>query len=132
MLKKAKQLSREEMRTVTGGDIRKFRDEKCYTQSYVAHQLGIGQSAYQKMETGEVKISVERLQRLAEVFNKSMDEMLGKQNDSSQNAVDLIQIPKMTYELMQKMISQQEKRIAELEEKINQITSQKDILKNSC
>ncbi|MEJ5993087.1 helix-turn-helix transcriptional regulator [Pedobacter sp. Du54] len=62
--------------------MRKYRDEKCLTQSYMANELGIGQSAYQKIEAGESKVSIERLKQIADILGKPLEVFLNKEQDN--------------------------------------------------
>ena len=48
--------------------IRKIRLEKSFSQEYMANELGITQSQYGKIENGVVKLSYERLQKIARVL----------------------------------------------------------------
>lgn len=122
MFFKKKLLSRAEMRDVVAYDIsdniRKYRDEKCFTQSYMANELGIGQSAYQKIESGESKVSIERLKQIAEILGKSLESFLNKEQDNRSLAEKESPITFTENVLLQKIILQQEKRIEELEEKV--------------
>ncbi|MFI5451869.1 helix-turn-helix domain-containing protein [Pedobacter sp. UC225_61] len=67
-------LSKREMKTIFGSSeyIRKYRDEVCLSQEYMASRLGISQSTYQKIETGTVKVSRERLAEIAEILGKQI------------------------------------------------------------
>ncbi len=122
MFFKKKLLSRAEMRDVVAYDIsdniRKYRDEKCFTQSYMSNELGIGQSAYQKIESGDSKVSIERLKQIAEILGKPMGAFLDKEQDSRSLAEKESPITFTENVLLQKIILQQEKRIEELEEKV--------------
>lgn len=114
-------LSRNELKNIYSGEIRKYRDEKCYTQSYMAEQLGIGQSAYQKIESGDIKISIERLTQIANILDKPIDAFIVR-NESKGELIEgnlSIGSVETEYHLMQKIILQQEKRIEELEAKVN-------------
>lgn len=117
-------LSRKEMKKITVGDeIRHSRNEVCLTQEYIAKRLGVSQSTYQRIETGEISISRERLLQISEILQKPLDYFLKlKEKESiekSYNIPRMIYVNQREWELMQKIISQQEKRIAELEEKLN-------------
>jgi transcriptional regulator with XRE-family HTH domain len=48
--------------------IRKYRDEKGYTQEFMAHQLNIKQNSYSNIENGKTKIKAEILEKIAEIF----------------------------------------------------------------
>ncbi|MFD2872415.1 helix-turn-helix domain-containing protein [Mucilaginibacter ximonensis] len=56
--------------------IRKRREEKNYTQEYLAYKLNISQNAYSKIELGYTKITVERLFQIAEVLEIGAAEFL--------------------------------------------------------
>jgi len=56
--------------------IRNIRIVKGYSQSYMAHQLGISQKTYSCLESGATKLSIDRLERLAEIFDTSIDHIL--------------------------------------------------------
>jgi transcriptional regulator with XRE-family HTH domain len=58
--------------------IRKYRDKIRYSQEYMAHQLGIKQSAYSDIENGKVKMKIEVMERIAEILEVSLFELLGK------------------------------------------------------
>ncbi|TCC88260.1 helix-turn-helix domain-containing protein [Pedobacter frigiditerrae] len=113
-------MTKADMKNVLGEEIRKYRDQSCYTQEYMASELGIGQSAYQKIESGVVNISMERLMKIAKILGKPIDVFTGsgeRINDSSSN-VKTINVSEREWSLTQKIILQQEKRIEELESKL--------------
>lgn len=56
--------------------IRKKREERNYTQEYLAYKLNISQNAYSKIELGYTKITVERLFQIAEVLETNAAELL--------------------------------------------------------
>lgn len=133
MLFKKKLLSKAEMRAIVADnlsdDIRKYRDEKCLTQSYMANQLGIGQSAYQKIESGDSRVSIERLRQIATILGKPIEAFLN--NDKNSKSLTEKESPNTftENELLQKIILQQEKRIEELEEKVKRKNDKIDELK---
>jgi transcriptional regulator with XRE-family HTH domain len=51
-----------------GQKLRKIRELKDYKQAYVARQLGISAVAYGKIERGECDVTLSRLNRIAEIF----------------------------------------------------------------
>ena len=59
-----------------GQKIKKLRELKNFTQSHLASELGITQSAYSKMELGETEVSYTKLARIAEVFGMSPEEIM--------------------------------------------------------
>ena len=51
-----------------GNNIKNIRELKNLTQEFVAEKLDISQSAYSRLEKGEIKISKEKLVQIAEVL----------------------------------------------------------------
>ena len=87
----------------------------------MANELGIGQSAYQKIESGDSKVSIERLKQIADILGRSVENFLVKDEKTNQkieNSNIGVNITKAEHELTQKIILQQEKRIEELEGKV--------------
>lgn len=48
--------------------IRQKREEKKWSQEYMATQLGLSPNGYAKIERGETKLTLQRLNELAEIF----------------------------------------------------------------
>lgn len=116
---KKKELSRSELKNIGLGDeIRKYRNELCYSQEYLAHRLGVTQSTYQRIESGTINITHERLVRIAEVLNLSLDTFL-KKNDQTKN--DFVSIKINELEQMRKVILLQEQKIEELQKLLNKV-----------
>jgi len=59
-----------------GQKIKKLRELKNFTQSHLASELGITQSAYSKIELGETEVSFSKLTKIAEVFGMSPEEIM--------------------------------------------------------
>lgn len=53
--------------------MRILREVNGYTQEYVASELGINQNTYSKLESGQTKLTVERVKRLAELYSIDPD-----------------------------------------------------------
>lgn len=92
---KARTLSREELKTIYGGCeeyIRRYRDEKCLSQEYMATKLGISQSTYQKIETGKVNITNERLLEIANILGKEIEDFLpnGRKNTLGKSDIEAL------------------------------------------
>jgi len=60
-----------------GTNIKKIRELKNLTQDYVAKKLGITRAWYIKLENNEVDLKFETLKQLAELFNVSIDDIIG-------------------------------------------------------
>ena len=58
--------------------LRDARKAKCLTQQEVANYLGISQNNYSYWENGKVKIDNNSLKKLADLFNVSVDYLLGR------------------------------------------------------
>ena len=58
-----------------GQKIKKLRELKNLTQSHMANEMGITQSAYSKIELGETEISYNKLNRIAEILGMSIEEI---------------------------------------------------------
>jgi transcriptional regulator with XRE-family HTH domain len=59
-----------------GKKIRKVRLAKGYKQEYVAHKIGLGQTGYSKIETGETALTLERASAIAQVLDMSLVELI--------------------------------------------------------
>ena len=109
------------MREVTGGnledEIRQSRAENCYTQAYMANQLGVTQSTYYKIESGKLKISMERLNQIAEILGKPITAFLEKEEYEEQLKNEK-QNKDNEFELLQKTILKLENQVTELKAKI--------------
>lgn len=53
--------------------IKAIRTKKGYSHEYMGHMLNISQVAYSKIEKGETKLSVDRLYKIAEILEVSIE-----------------------------------------------------------
>ena len=60
----------------TAEKIKKLRLIKGYKQEYMAYKMGITQTGYSKIETGETSITLERAATIAEIFAMSLVELI--------------------------------------------------------
>ncbi len=51
-----------------GQKIKKIRELRNYTQNYMAQQLEISSAGYSKIETDTVKLTLDRLEKIAEIL----------------------------------------------------------------
>lgn len=58
--------------------IRAVRLAKNFTQEYVAAQLNIDVANYGRLERGKSKIDIERLKRVADILEVSLEELVSK------------------------------------------------------
>ena len=56
--------------------IAQYRNRKGYTYGNMADELELTTAAYRKIETGETKLSVERLFRISNILETPIDELL--------------------------------------------------------
>lgn len=63
--------------------IRDLREDKDFTQTYIANILGITQQTYSRYETGEITIDIFNLVKLAKFYNTSTDYLLGLTSTSN-------------------------------------------------
>jgi len=59
-----------------GQKIKKLRELKNLTQEYMADQLGLTQSGYSKIETGEVDIPYSRLEEISKVLTIKPEDLI--------------------------------------------------------
>jgi transcriptional regulator with XRE-family HTH domain len=59
--------------------MRILRESKDYSQEYVADVLNINQKTYSSLETGKSKLTVERIQQLAELYHVKADYFLSEE-----------------------------------------------------
>jgi transcriptional regulator with XRE-family HTH domain len=59
-----------------GQKIKKLRELKNLTQTHMAQQLGVSQSAYSKMELGESEVTYNRLEKISEILEMKPEEVI--------------------------------------------------------
>ena len=59
-----------------GERIKRLREERNYSQQYLAGKLGISQKAYSKIETNQTRLSVDSLLKIAEILETSINKIL--------------------------------------------------------
>lgn len=115
-----------------GNKIKNIRELKNFTQEYMADKLEISQAAYSKLEKGDLKISQDKLNKIAEILDVNLEDIKDFDNKrilNSYNSIkgnnsnitysnqDIILIRKL-YEdkinLLEKLIQKQEEEIKNL------------------
>ena len=67
----------DDLRTLhIGQKIKKLRELKNLTQMHMAHELGVTQSAYSKMELGASEVTYSRLERISDVLGMKPEEVI--------------------------------------------------------
>lgn len=116
------------MNATIGKRIRKYREERGFSQEEVAEKLHISRSTYQRIENGETNSWVNHIENICTSLEINMDELLkpeegftqiNKENSSSDNAYNnMIQNQTNNYNSSEKLIEQYEERIKELKEQV--------------
>jgi len=116
-----------------GQKIKKLRELKNFTQSHIASELGITQSAYSKMELGETEVSYSKLTKIAEVLGMAPEEIM---TFNEQMIFNVMHNQTGNGFVVNKGISDNEKKlyedqIAQLKEEVNYLKKVLDkLLKN--
>ena len=120
-----------------GNKIKNIRELKNFTQEYMADKLEISQAAYSKLEKGDLKISQDKLNKIAEILDVNLEDIKDFDNKrilNSYNSIkgnnsnitysnqDIILIHKL-YEdkinLLEKLVQKQEEEIKNLKNSQN-------------
>ena len=72
-----------------GETLKKLRKEKKLTQRQLAEMLFVDCSSVTKWETGKANPDFEKQQQLAEIFNVSIDNLLGRRTPSNPNVIKI-------------------------------------------
>lgn len=62
--------------------IRDLREDRDWKQEYVAGLLGIRQTTYSKYELGKILVPIDMLMKLADLYDVSLDYLVGRSNRS--------------------------------------------------
>lgn len=65
-----------------GQRIKKIRESRNYTQEYMSDKLNISQNTYSKIETGGIKLTVDRLKQISDVLEMSIEEILNNETQT--------------------------------------------------
>ena len=68
-----------------GFNIKRIRDKKGYSQEFMAARLNISQASYARMESQEIKLSIDRLQKIAEILETDISTFFDSSKLSIQN-----------------------------------------------
>jgi transcriptional regulator with XRE-family HTH domain len=107
-----------------GQKIKKLRELKNFTQSHIASELGITQSAYSKMEQGETEVSYSKLTKIAEILGIAPEEIM---TFNEQMIFNVMHNQTGNGFVVNKGISDNEKKL--YEDQINQLKEEVNYLK---
>ncbi|SPX85400.1 helix-turn-helix domain-containing protein [Moraxella ovis] len=116
--------------------IRKLREEKRWSQEEMANRVGMSKNGYAKMERGESRPSLDRLEKITQVLGIEMTELFNEDkksvvliNENSQNSANYYssdqqltaEIERLKLELSYKdiVIAQKDEQIALLKRLAN-------------
>ncbi len=68
-----------------GFNIRKVRESKGFSQEYMANVLDISQASYARLENEDTKVTVDRLQKIAEILETSIIDFFDADKITIQN-----------------------------------------------
>jgi len=68
-----------------GFNIKRIRDQKGYSQEFMASRLNITQASYARMESQEIKLTVDRLQQIADILETDISALLDSSKLTIQN-----------------------------------------------
>lgn len=119
-----------------------LRDVNGYTQEYIASELGINQNTYSKLESGQTKLTVDRVKRLAELYNVDPDYFLSEDApiinyNSGSKSRSIIntqnyhdnQEAKALDKLYEKLLSEKDKQIELLKSELLEIREERKQMK---
>lgn len=102
--------------------IRDLREDEELSQSYIAKELNIGLSTYQRYEREELRIYLETADKLADIYNVSLDYIAGRTNDK--RGLTKSELNDKETELLKKFRSLSESGKGKILERIEIITEQ--------
>lgn len=109
--------------------IKKARENRNYTQEYMASSLGISQSAYAQLEKGSISINISRLKKIANILEFDINKLISSDdlildihhNTLNDNASIINQLNNKQNELYERIIEEKENTIKRLEEIITKL-----------
>lgn len=116
--------------------IRLFREANHWSQEEMADQLNMSSGGYAKIERGETKLYIEKLQKIAQVFNINIQDLLddgkdificigGDNLNNINNKTDAINHNEQEIEKLNLIIQHRNETIARLE---SELSTLKDII----
>jgi transcriptional regulator with XRE-family HTH domain len=123
-----------------GTKLRELRNEKKLSQTQIAVELDVSQTAYGKWESDQSKPGIDNLLKISEFYELDIYELLkpedaytqiNKENSANENSSNnMIQNQTNNYNASEKLIEQYEARIKELQELNQELREQVSFWKN--
>ncbi len=106
--------------------IKQLREYNNYSQSYMAEQLQISQSAYAKIENGYTSLTEDRLKKIAEILNIDPNKLLSNdefvlniQNNTLNNESSIIrEFNSKQNKLYERLLNEKNNSIKRLEDEL--------------
>lgn len=70
-----------------------YRRRHGYTQQQIADMMGMHYSTYGKMESGEIKVDIEKGLKLAKIYGVTLNDLFDQQEDNAQE--EIVHTPKI-------------------------------------
>ena len=108
--------------------ISQHRTKKGYTYENMAHELNLTPAAYRKIETGETKLTVERLFRISDILDLPIADFLDFQTskiykqefkDNAVNYQEFQNLYQENKEVYQQLLNSKDEQIALLKEMLS-------------
>lgn len=124
-----------------GTKLRALRTERNLSQTQVAMELDVSQTAYCKWESDQTKPGIDNLLKISEfyetdIYNLMKDEGYVQVNNNNDQTNDsgsgMIQNQTNNYNASEKLIEQYEERIKELQERNQELKDQIDFWKKKA
>lgn len=98
--------------------LRKIRNEREYSQEFIAEKLDISQKTYSNIENNRSSISIDLLERISKLYEIEVIELLGVES-----------IDEGVINLNDKLIEQYEKRLEEKNKRLEQLEEENQFLR---
>lgn len=103
-----------------GTKLRLLRESKHYKQEYVANYLGIGQSAYSRIENGDPNnILLKHIKKLTDLYQISVSQLFDWDGKIAISSGNVFTVNSINHKVDKDQLP--EERLKELEEKVSQI-----------
>jgi Predicted transcription factor, homolog of eukaryotic MBF1 len=112
-------------------NIKQLRERQGFIQKQVALELGIGYSNYNKMENGAREPSVAELQKLAKLYNITVDELLNPEDITPKEVFIAEKTTNEQMKLIQQLDEEDKQTIFRLIDKMLTNKKFKDFFKNN-
>ena len=123
----------ENIKLNLGAKIKMLREIKGFSQEAIAAEIGLSQQAFQKIEVGDTKVSIERANKIAKSLELDLESLLNFQPNNYLNNCTQSGVVNTNNLVSDKVIAQFEKQILILQKEMeflkNQNTKLLDLLK---